>query len=105
MQSIVWISYDLGVNGDYEGLYSWLDRLDAKECGTNVAYLTYIYAGDLMECLEDEITDEVSLDKHSRIYVIRREGEAVKGRYLVGRRKAAPWEGYGGIDDPSEDCV
>ena len=28
--STVWISYDLGVRGDYEGLYAWLDAHDAK---------------------------------------------------------------------------
>ena len=29
----VWISYDLGIRGDYEGLYAWLDSHRAKECG------------------------------------------------------------------------
>ena len=31
--STIWISYDLGVRGDYEGLYAWLDSHGAKECG------------------------------------------------------------------------
>ena len=51
MKSAVWISYDLGVNGDYESLYSWLDIQGAKECGTSVAYLTYTHVDDLMESL------------------------------------------------------
>lgn len=27
----IWISYDLGVQGDYEGLYGWLDTHKARE--------------------------------------------------------------------------
>lgn len=105
MKSTVWISYDLGVNGDYEGLYSWLDVQGAKECGTSVAYLTYTHPGDLMETLRDEISGMVSLDKRSRIYVVRRDGERLRGSYLVGRRKAAPWEGYGEINDDADDAA
>jgi hypothetical protein len=28
-----WISFDLGLQGDYEPLYEWLDRHEALECG------------------------------------------------------------------------
>ena len=35
-QKAVWISFDLGVQGDYEGLYRWLDSFDARECGENL---------------------------------------------------------------------
>ncbi|MDE0062913.1 MAG: hypothetical protein OXP09_11015 [Gammaproteobacteria bacterium] len=105
MQSTVWTSCDLGVNGDYEGPYSWLDVNGAKECGASVALLTYIHSGDLLECLRKDIDDNVSLDKRSRIYVVRRDGEQIKGSYLVGRRKGAPWEGYGEIDDESDDSA
>ena len=105
MKNTIWISYDLGVNGDYDGLYAWLDIQGAKECGSSVAYLTYHHVDDLMESLRSEIAGAVSLDKRSRIYVIRREGEQVKGGYLVGRRKAAPWEGYGEIEDDSDDAA
>lgn len=33
----VWISYDLGVQADYDGLYQWLDEHKARECGDSVA--------------------------------------------------------------------
>lgn len=105
MKTTVWISYDLGVNGDYEGLYSWLDDHGAKECGTSVAYLTYKHPGDLMATLKDDIKDMVSLDKRSRIYVVRKDGERIRGSYLVGRRRAAPWEGYGEINDDTDDSA
>ena len=105
METTVWISYDLGVSGDYEALYSWLDSLGAKECGDSVAYLKYKHSGELMKSLEKEITDVVTLNKRSRIYVVRREEGQIKGRFLVGRRKSAPWEGYGDIEDNSEDAA
>ena len=34
-----WISFDLGLQGDYDALYAWLDKHEAKECGENVATL------------------------------------------------------------------
>ena len=105
MESTVWISYDLGVNGDYEGLYSWLDVRGAKECGNSVAYLTYEHSGELMSCLEEDLSGKVILDKRSRIYVVRKDEGQIKGRFLVGRRIAAPWEGYGDINDDSEDAA
>ena len=77
----------------------------AKECGNSVAYLTYTHVGDLMESLKEEIANMVSLDKRSRIYVVRRADNGIKGRYLIGRRKAAPWEGYGDIDDDTDDAA
>jgi len=46
MHTAMWMSYDLGVKGDYEGLYAWLDDHDAKECGNSVAFLRYEYSAD-----------------------------------------------------------
>ena len=31
----VYISFDLGLKGDYAAFYSWLDKHHAKECGIN----------------------------------------------------------------------
>lgn len=36
----IWLSFDLGVSGDYEGMYAWLDDKRAKECGSSVASYT-----------------------------------------------------------------
>lgn len=41
MKKAIWISYDLGVKGDYEGLYAWLDDHKAIECGDSVAFINY----------------------------------------------------------------
>ena len=99
MKSTIWLSYDLGVNGDYEGLYSWLDSHGAKECGSSVAFLKYVHERDLVTALKEDIQAAVSLDKRSRLYVVH-DG---KGKYLFGRRKSAPWEGFGDIGDDEED--
>jgi hypothetical protein len=32
-----WLSFDLGLQGNYEKLYEWLDDSDSLECGESVA--------------------------------------------------------------------
>ncbi|NLJ26497.1 MAG: hypothetical protein GX433_00585 [Deltaproteobacteria bacterium] len=95
MKKLVWISYDLGVKGDYEGLYAWLDNHDAKECGNSVATLEYDYSNDFIEEMQNDLSQNINLAKHDRIYVIWREDGKMKGKFLFGKRKAAPWSGYG----------
>lgn len=81
-----WLSFDLGLRGNYESLYAWLDANEAKECGDNVATFK-------IEKTRDQIKDELSkiLDEKARIYLIDRKS----GLFILGRRKlAAPWAGY-----------
>jgi hypothetical protein len=49
------VCFDLGVRGDYEGLYAWLDDHDVKECGASVAYLKYSYKTDFLAELRQEL--------------------------------------------------
>jgi hypothetical protein len=35
------MSYDLGVSGDYEGLYRWLDDHEAQECSSSMAMIRF----------------------------------------------------------------
>ena len=93
MKSAIWLSYDLGVNGDYEGMYAWLDNHGAKECGGSVAYLQFIHDGDLPASLKSDIESVVGLNKRSRIYVIFKKDEKLSGRYLVGHPKGGALEG------------
>ncbi|MHB9292468.1 hypothetical protein Holit_01566 [Hollandina sp. SP2] len=37
MSTRVWLSYDLGIKGDYANLYIWLDEHKALECGDSIA--------------------------------------------------------------------
>jgi hypothetical protein len=61
MKKLIWISYDLGVKGDYEGLYAWLDNHNAKECGNSIAALEYGYTGALVEEVQKDLSQNISL--------------------------------------------
>jgi hypothetical protein len=95
MNKLIWISYDLGVKGDYEGLYAWLDNHNAKECGNSIAALDYGYTSTLVEEVKKDLSQNISLARHDRIYMIWLEDRKAHGQFLFGKRKAAPWSGYG----------
>jgi len=103
---LIWLSYDLGFKGDYENLYYWLDSHKAKECGNSVATLSYEYKNNLIEELSKDLTDNISLAKNDRIYVIfRDEEDKLKGKFIIGRRKPSPWAGYAQTLEEDEDEV
>ncbi|MES2681329.1 MAG: hypothetical protein V4635_15650 [Bacteroidota bacterium] len=93
----IWVSYDLGLKGDYIGLYTWLDTVGAKECGNNLAFYSKEYE---VESIEQTIKDELmtylkKLNETDRIYIIYRDEKMkVIGNFIVGSRKKASWEGY-----------
>jgi len=95
-KSAIWISYDLGVQGDYTSLYAWLDAHGAKECGDSVAFLNYEHRGSVKEQLAADLKKSITTDKRTRIYVIYREAETNKnkGAFLFGGRRDSPWTGY-----------
>lgn len=94
------ISFDFGLKGDYSGFYSWLDEHNAKECGNGLAALTYSVDNtsfdQVYNQLKSEIQEKITLDKTDRIYMIMKDGEDgnMKGKFLFGSRKRAPWEGF-----------
>ena len=83
-----WLSFDLGVRGNYEALYAWLDALDAKECGESVA--TFL-SNKTREELAEELSSLLGSDSKARLYIINM---SQGGKFLLGKRKAAPWAGY-----------
>lgn len=106
MQVRIWISYDLGVKGDYPGMYAWLDNHKAVECGDSFAslYVECTNRGTVVEDVLAEIKENVNLAPSDRIYVIyRREDNMTRGTFIHGRRKANPWEGYGHRDGEIEE--
>lgn len=105
MKRTIWISYDLGVRGDYEGIYTWLDEHEAIECGDSLSLLKYEFSGDLIEDLKKDIQDSVDLTKKTRIYVIWRDAttKKMKGRFIFGTRKSPPWTGYASGEEEFED--
>ncbi len=105
MISAIWLSYDLGVNGDYEGLYTWLADQGAKECGSSMAFLNFEHEeeDELLASLKEDIEEVVKLTHRSRIYVVFRSSEKIRGLYLIGKRKSAPWIGYESIAEDDYD--
>lgn len=112
VEKAVWLSFDLGVGGDYPGLYKWLDNHEAIECGDSVAFFRYAIdinrENEVYAQVKKEVEQVVKLRPGDRIYIIRRvkteSGYTVKGNFMFGKRKAKPWEGYGDmVADSSEE--
>lgn len=104
MKTLIWITFDLGVRGDYEGMYEFLDTYAAKECGDSAAALLFEFGNNLIAELNQQLAAAVTLDKKSRIYVVFPDDKGkYKGRFIVGRRKRPPWTGYGAAEVEEED--
>ncbi len=112
MEKKIWLSYDLSLNGDYEGLYRWLDKRRAEECGSGLAVFQFTFSSsDLTDSAEaQELLDSIKEYMHineirDRIYAVwGRNSRRIAGRFLVGNRKRAPWEGMAGLGtDVSDD--
>lgn len=95
-KNAIWISYDLGVQGDYSSLYTWLDTHGAKECGDSLAFLNYEHSGSIKQKLINELKNAMTIDKRTRIYVIYRDADTNKnkGAFIFGGRRESPWTGY-----------
>ena len=104
----IWMSYDLGFNGDYENLYAWLDNQDALECGDSVAFLSIDVEENenVFEAIKESLKADVKFDTKSRIYVIARHDGRMRARFVIGnRKKSPPWSGYGVHDVQEEDVL
>jgi hypothetical protein len=85
----LWICFDLGLRGRYEELYAWLDKHQATECGDNIAtFRTDKSRGEITK----ELAKIIDPKRGGRVYIIFL---GVGGRFVIGRRKVAPWTGYG----------
>jgi len=105
VKNTIWISYDLGVRGDYEGIYTWLDQYEAIECGNSLALLKYEWTDDFIEALKQDIKESIEITKKTRIYVIWHDNETkkMKGRFIFGTRKSPSWSGYAVSETEIED--
>jgi hypothetical protein len=99
----IWISYDLGIEGDYDSLYSWLDGHQAKECGANVATLVYPSEGNLIATLKSDLSRATKLKPRSRLYVVYCKEGVVHGKFLYGGRISPRWSGFAGLGAAEED--
>lgn len=96
-----WLSYDLGLKGNYSSLYRWLDKRKAKECGDSIAVFEFICStADPKEEIKQSLLEDIDFNKTDRIYLIWRDDKANAnyGVFIIGHRKPAPWEGYFNTD-------
>lgn len=104
MKRAIWLSYDLGIGGDYESLYAWLADQNAKECGDSLAFFSLESQGDVVSELQASLRNAIQIEKRTRVYAIYRGDDGKnKGVFLFGTRKQAPWTGYGTIHEESAD--
>ena len=105
MKHFVWVLFDLGVAGDYEGMYAWLDSHHAKECGDSAACFWYDHPNeDLLQDMKEDLNNGVEIDvKKNRIYVIRNVKGTMKGGFIFGRRRNAAWAGVAATGEQAED--
>jgi len=83
-----WVCFDLGLQGKYDELYAWLDQNGARECGDSVATFR---SEKNRDTIKQEISQLLNDKREPRIYLISlHEG----GKFIIGRRKVAPWTGY-----------
>ena|SRR5271166_4990462 len=90
-----WLSYDLGLSGDYGPLYECLDELEAAECGDGVAtFVSPKFREQLTKPLKKIARNG------ARLYLIGpNEKGKVIGGFIAGRRRVpAPWAGSAGTD-------
>src|SRR5271170_2437976 len=75
----IWMAFDLGVRGDYESLYAWLDEHKALECGDGVAMLKVNFRSDLPTALNSSLKRAgIQIGLRDRIYIIyTRDGRAM----------------------------
>ena len=101
----IWLSYDLGLQGDYASLYQWLDAHGAKECGDSMALVNVDYSDSLKDRLKEELERSIEIDKKTRIYIVYRDEDTGKnkGVFLFGGRREAPWTGYSSSEAESVD--
>ena len=108
----IWLSYDLGIRGDYEGLYKWLDEHDAVETGNSCASFWFDSKDNNDDTIKKTLLREwrcFETNKNTRMYVIRKSimngKELMRGGFLIGARRGNPWEGYADkeSDDDSEE--
>ncbi len=108
MKSIqVFLNYDLSFNGDYEGLFKWLDDHNADDCGQNFCEFSYtVNPGEISQkepqkaanqvalMIDKDITSTVKLNKGDRIYIVSSYDNVMFSGFLAGGHGPKPWAGY-----------
>lgn len=111
MDKTVFLSYDLAFDGDYDGLYKWLDNHKAIECGSSFCKFTY-HTDELesfinyddtikfLNILAKDLVEHIKASNRDRFYIVSEfitmDGKnTTAGAFLLGQRKESPWIGRG----------
>jgi len=87
-----WLSFDLGLMGDYSHFYKWLDEQNAEECGSGTAA---IVSTTSMDRFVGEIREVLKETPRARVYLLSRLPDGrFGGKFVVGARRKAPWAGF-----------
>lgn len=108
MKKWVMINYDLGLKGDYQNLYRFLDNNNALDCGNCNSALEIEVSKDDFDTIFDEVTSMIKknfeFSQNDRIYLtVTDSTNQMRGRFICGNRKRAIWEGYGDISPTEYD--
>lgn len=103
MKALVWMSFDLGVRGDFDGMYLFLGEHNAKECGDSLASFWFEYKKTIPTELTEKLKKSVSFDRRSRVYAIYPKEGKVVGKFIVGSRRLPPWAPYIPSEDQEDD--
>ena len=87
-----WISFDLGLMGDYSHFYEWLDAQNAEECGSGTAA---IVSTKSLDRIVTEIRDVLKETPRARVYLLSKLPDGkFGGKFVIGGRRKAPWAGF-----------
>ena len=96
------LNFDLGIKGDYESLYRYLDNINALDCGNSNAVFQFNFSKENLSYSEklDEIKksleSSITFKNGNRIYCIVHNQKGIpRGAFLFGHRQRPIWEGYG----------
>lgn len=113
MKQLVFLSYDLGFQGNYPELYKWLDAHKAQECGDSFCRFIYEFKSiradvtseaetmAMVREIRSDLTSVVHFSNTDRVYMtsefFMKGKKQIGGIFLVGKRKQTnPWDGAAG---------
>ena len=97
-----YLSFDLGLQSDYQGLYSWLDKFQALQCGSrSLAYFDFPInlkspsPIEIFNAVQEDLFKSFTPIQGDSLYLVFPDADgSTKGVYLYGNRKTAPWNGF-----------
>jgi hypothetical protein len=105
MKRTVWLSFDINLGGDFDGMFEWLDEHEAEECGDNLAIVRIeCREADTVRFLKKSLTRDIEFSEKDRVYAIaKRVDGGFRGGFIIGKRRTAPWRGASTLDSPDDE--